>query len=252
MSGISDKALKTNYAENKYQYSGKEKQSKEFSDGSGLELYDYGARMYDQQIGRWQKTDGKAELHFATSPYVYALNQPTHAINPDGNLVIFINGMNAGSGGKPEYWRQYSDVKVYGKQIQGYPFQSWHWEHRETRAFDKEVMDHLDDHHAMYKDGSNGGVGGLFTNNNLNPYQRTHDGEVQGEKDAAFIIASLARDTGGNIIESLKIISHSMGGAYAKSYVKAILDYAKKIIYKELKLPLKLILRLFNQRAKKL
>jgi len=49
---------------------------------------DFGARMYDQQIGRWHTTDGKAELYFATSPYVYALNQPTNAIDPDGNLVI--------------------------------------------------------------------------------------------------------------------------------------------------------------------
>ena len=37
MSGISDKALKTNYAENKYRYNGKELQHQEFSDGTGLE-----------------------------------------------------------------------------------------------------------------------------------------------------------------------------------------------------------------------
>jgi RHS repeat-associated protein len=77
MAGISDKAIKTQYPENKYRYDGgAELQNKEFNDGLGLELYETTFRSYDPQLGRFAQIDPLADRSRSASTYAYCMDNP--------------------------------------------------------------------------------------------------------------------------------------------------------------------------------
>jgi RHS repeat-associated protein len=189
--------MKNSFAETsdqRYKYNGKE-----LDRMLGLDLYDYGARFYDARIARWQTIDPLCEKYYSISPYAYCANNPIRFIDPDGKVIIFINGQNNGDGGTPAYWD----------------------------GIDKTIKNGLGEKKALYYDGSSGGwdntkkaLKGL--NSNLNVKYRIAAGREKGYKEAANIINSLGRG------EKINFVSHSMGSAYTKGFIQGMLDYASK------------------------
>ena len=70
---------------NRYKFNGKEEQTI-----GGLNLLDYGARMYDTKTARWLVQDPLAEKYYSFSAYNYCVNNPVMFVDPDGKKIRII------------------------------------------------------------------------------------------------------------------------------------------------------------------
>ena len=77
-------------ADGRWRFSGKEWQA----EPAGLQLLDFGARMYDPATAVWLSQDPMAEKYPSLSPYSYCAGDPVNLVDPDGmNPVYSPNGI---------------------------------------------------------------------------------------------------------------------------------------------------------------
>ena len=185
----------------RYGFSGKENDNDIKGEGNA---YDYGARILDPRLGRWLSVDPLQQKYTDLSSYQYCANSPISAKDPDGRLIIFINGMWGAIFGikepKESYWGS-SWVTAVQRRIEGKGSKT-----------------------PLFYDGAIGGQSRIFSK----PFQpktanteqnRIAAGEQAGYHDAAAIIGSL--DKG----ETIKLVTNSMGAAFERGFTKGILKY---------------------------
>ena len=172
-------------------FNGKEKLDELEGEGNSM---DFGARMYDSRLGRWMTCDPLATKYPDLAPYEFAGNTPIQAKDPDGRLIIFVNGFPGNFKIKEGYW---GDVA-------------------------QRFMDKFNDENAIFKDGSCGGYIGLLFGTTILSGTRQFNGLMAGMADAESIVKSLKKNSAGEITETVKVVTHSMGTAYARGYVEGL------------------------------
>jgi RHS repeat-associated protein len=192
----------------RFGYTGKEVDPEMKGQGNS---YDFGARQYDPRLGRWLSLDPLKHLYSQMSPYCYAGNMPIAALDPDGNLIIFVNGY---TGEK--------DVETFG--VAYYAFNTpikhgkeyWHNTAEAAGGYkSSEFLDAAttyfdgDDRHYFVNGDSYGGS---------TAEQRKAIGKAAVTAEVLTSIREALEEG-----EEINFVTHSMGGAYAEGMIEAMM-----------------------------
>jgi hypothetical protein len=148
--------------------------------------------LISYSFARWLTPDPASQYH---SPYSGMGNNPINGADPDGRLVIFVNGYMPLEG---RYSMNSSELKSYWGGMAG------------------DFKSHLGDYNDVYIDG-----------HTVNPVSSASRRSSMGyEAGKAFQPALQPGET-------IKIVAHSQGAAYSEGFVKALNEngYSVEVVY---------------------
>ena len=196
-----------------FSFNGKEKDDEICGVGNS---FDFGMRIYNSRLGRWLSIDPKTNAYPAISPYVYALNTPIKAIDPDGGLVLFVQGFDPTNGIGNSRSSARKEMS-FGKDIDNY------W-----AGIDQQFIKRIGDNNVRYFDGE--------SSNRSQANDRYKEGQTAAKqllKQISSGEVKLEKNDAGQVIESIKIVAHSQGAAYSAGLAKELqkMGFNVEVVY---------------------
>ena len=192
----------------KYKFTGKELQEE-------IGVYDVGARMYDKDLGRWWQIDPYAGIYESTSPYTYVENNPISGIDPDGKLVVYVNGFRPGAYGK---WllNPFNRDPIIGVP----PPHEWH----NPNWHDKDPFKYWGGFTQDWNFTNDGAEADFFVDGSNHALSTADQRFSKGETEGRILAEKLQS---GEITledgELIKLVGHSMGAAHAMGMAQGLI-----------------------------